>query len=330
MRSSRFLVLTAAFVLGTAISVVPLDVAGAQPPSTAVLVPSNGAAVYGKSVVLDASASSGVTQVQFRLTGGSLTDSVVATATITYYGWIAKWDSTTVADGTYTLQSVATEGSSSTTSTGISIIVTNGTPSVSIVLPSSGANLSGSQWLDAIASPGVTSVLFKASTGTPGACPSSGPMPEGICTIGYATPTEYGWLIDWDTTQVPNAGSGYNLLAGARYPNGNIGIAGLSPAVSVSVVNPAPTVVVPANNSTVSGSQWLDCAVPAGLSGPVQFEYLSSGFPTVIGTATASQYGWLYDWNTTSLANGTYTLFCSATYPSGTGSGASISVTVAN
>jgi hypothetical protein len=50
----------------------------------------------------------------------------------------------------------------------------------------------------------------------------------------------------------------------------------------------------------------------------------------VLGTATASEYGWLYDWNTTSLANGTYSLYCSATYPSDKGYGASISVTVAN
>lgn len=28
--------------------------------------------------------------------------------------------------------------------------------------------------------------------------------PGGFCTIGYATPTVYGWLIDWDTTTVPN------------------------------------------------------------------------------------------------------------------------------
>jgi hypothetical protein len=306
-------------------SVVPLEIAGAQPPSTAVLVPSNGATVSRTSVVLDASASSGVTQVQFELTGGSLTDSVIATATPTYYGWIAKWNSTTVVDGTYTLQSVATEGTSSATSTGISITVSNGSPSVSIVLPSSGATLTGSQWLDAFASPGVTSVQFDAVASYPGICPDPLPGAKWICPIGDAVPTQYGWLIEWDTTQVPDAY--YNLMAGARYPNGALGFS----LVSITVANPAPTVVVPANNSTVSGSQWLDCTLPPGLIAPVQFGYLSGGFPQVLGTATASEYGWLYDWNTASVANGTYSLYCSATYPNGeTGIGTSISVTVAN
>jgi hypothetical protein len=47
-----------------------------------------------------------VTGVQYELTGESLNDTVVATATPTIYGWLATWNSTTVANGTYTLQSV--------------------------------------------------------------------------------------------------------------------------------------------------------------------------------------------------------------------------------
>ena len=117
-------------------------------------------------------------------------------------------------------------------------------------------------------------------------------------------------------------------MAAAQYPNGALK---LSNVVSATVANPGPTVVVPAKNATVSGSQWLDCTIPSGLRGPVQFGYFSEGFPEVLGTATASEYGWLYDWNTASVANGTYSLYCSATYPNdGTGLGNSISVTVAN
>jgi hypothetical protein len=81
-------------------------------PSTTVLVPSSGAPITG-TPVLDASASdssSSVTQVKFYLTGGSLNHQLIGSGTATLYGWISdSWNSTTVADGTYTLQSQATD-----------------------------------------------------------------------------------------------------------------------------------------------------------------------------------------------------------------------------
>ena len=96
------------------------------PPSTNVLSPSSGTAVSGTKVLLDAAASPGVTQVQYELTGGTLNDAVIATATQTVYGWLAAWDSTTVPDGVYTLQSVASySGVVSGTSPGITITVSN-------------------------------------------------------------------------------------------------------------------------------------------------------------------------------------------------------------
>ena len=95
------------------------------PPTSAVVVPSVGSSVSGTQV-LDASASSGVTQVQYELTGGSLTDSVIATATATVYGWLATWNTTAVPNGTYTLQSVASyAGGVSGPSPGITITVAN-------------------------------------------------------------------------------------------------------------------------------------------------------------------------------------------------------------
>ena len=60
--------------------------------------------------MLDAGASAGVTQVQYEVTGGTLNHSVIGTATPTYYGWLAKWNTTTVPNGIYTLQSVASYG----------------------------------------------------------------------------------------------------------------------------------------------------------------------------------------------------------------------------
>ena len=51
---------------------------------------------------------------------------MIATATPTIYGWLAAWNTTTVPNGTYTLQSVASyQGGVSGTSPGITVIVSN-------------------------------------------------------------------------------------------------------------------------------------------------------------------------------------------------------------
>jgi hypothetical protein len=95
---------------------------------TQVLVPSDGSTVSG-STLLDASAtgSADVASVRFEVSGGSLSDQVVGTATPTLYGWLAEWDTTTVPNGTYTLQSVAFDDQSpdTVTSPGITVTVDN-------------------------------------------------------------------------------------------------------------------------------------------------------------------------------------------------------------
>jgi Bacterial Ig domain len=77
-------------------------------PTTAILIPSNGATLSG-TATLDASASDNVTvsRVEFRLTGGNYTNTLIGVATLTYFGWIFSWDTTSVPNGAYTLNSVA-------------------------------------------------------------------------------------------------------------------------------------------------------------------------------------------------------------------------------
>jgi hypothetical protein len=75
---------------------------------------------------LDASASAHVTSVSFQLTGGPDNRTQIATAQATIYGWIGFWNTTTVPNGTYTLQSVASyAGGLSGTSSPITITVSN-------------------------------------------------------------------------------------------------------------------------------------------------------------------------------------------------------------
>ena len=54
----------------------------------------------------------------------NLSDDVIATGTPTLYGWLAGWNTTGVANGTYTLQSVRVRGVTGT-SPPVTITVSN-------------------------------------------------------------------------------------------------------------------------------------------------------------------------------------------------------------
>ncbi len=296
-----------------------------NPPSdtTSVLVPSNGAVLAG-APYLDAAASSpvGVTNVVFELSGNGLTDQVIGTATPTLFGWVAKWNTTSVANGTYSLQSVATDTEGfQTTSAPITVTLNNQPPSTAVLIPSGGASLSGTKaLLDASASSavGIASVTFEVSGGT---------LSDQV--IGTATPTIYGYLAQWNTTAVPNGT--YSLQSVAT---DTVAETTTSSPITVTVDNPAPTttVLIPSNGATLSGTAaLLDASASANVTS-VKYE-LTGGTLTdqVVATATATYYGWLGQWNTTTVPNGTYTLQSVAAYSGGvTGTSPGVTVTVAN
>jgi Bacterial Ig domain len=285
-----------------------------QPPVTAVLIPSNGAAASGATALLDASASSavGIASVTFEVSGGALSDQVVATATPTYYGWLAQWNTTAVPNGTYSLQSVATDTvAETTTSSPITVTVDNPAPTTTVVIPSNGATQSGTAaLLDASASANVTSVRYELTGGT---------LTDQV--IATATPTYYGWLAQWNTTTVPNGT--YTLQSVAAYAGG---VTGTSPGVSVTVNNlPLQTqVLVPSSGTTVGGNVVLD-AVAEGTAPITGVTFTATQGSTVetVGTATPTIYGWIAQWASgVSPNNGTLA------YPSGTWSIRSVATEV--
>jgi hypothetical protein len=73
---------------------------------TRVVRPADGSVLSGNAW-LDATAttSTKVTSVRFVVTGNGLHDALVGTGQQSPYGWLASWDTTTVADGTYQLRS---------------------------------------------------------------------------------------------------------------------------------------------------------------------------------------------------------------------------------
>ena len=293
----------------------PVQVVSVVTGSTTVLLPSAGATVTGNQW-LDASASSGATQVQFELTGGALTDQVISSSSQTIYGWIGAFSSTSVPNGTYTLQSVASFGGPTVDSAGITITIDNPVPTTSVALPSSGATLSGGEILDASASPGVTQVQYEVTGGI---------LSDDIVTT--ATPTQYGWIAGWDTRGVPNGTYTLQSVATAG------GLNGTSSGITITVDNaePSTSILLPSNGATLSGSQYLDASAASGVI-QVQFEVTGGSLhDQTVSTATPTQYGWIAGWNTTSVPDGTYTLQSFASYSGGvTGTSSGITITVNN
>ena len=272
-------------------------------PSTAVGTPSPGASLSGSELLGAAATSSfGIVKVQFEISGGSLVNHVVATATPTIYGYLATWDTTTVPDGAYTIQSVAVDATLDTyTSPGISIVVNNGTqPATSVGSPSGGATLTGAEWLDASASDSgstVTGVQYEVSG-----------VGLSDYVIGSATATYYGWLFDWDTTTIPDGA--YTLQSVASDAAGN---SKPSSGLSVTVANnPAPVtnVLAPSSGASLTGSTTLDGSATSGIGIASVYFLLSGGSysKTEIATGAPTYYGYLATWNTTTVPNGTYTM----------------------
>jgi Galactose oxidase, central domain len=96
------------------------------PPTTTVARPSNGAIVTGTMVILDASATN-ATSVEFRLFGGvyGYSAPVLCTATLTLYGWVCSWDSTTSPNGRYVLLAEASNSISTAFSPNVNITIQN-------------------------------------------------------------------------------------------------------------------------------------------------------------------------------------------------------------
>jgi hypothetical protein len=256
---------------------------------TRVLLPSDGAVLAGVTY-LDAAAGDapGVTNVVFELSGNGLTDQVIATATPTLFGWLTKWNTTSVANGTYTLQSVATDAAHNTdTSHPLSITVNNQPPATAVLIPSGGASLSGATALldaSAMSTVGIASVTFEVS--------GNGLSNQVVAT---GTPTLYGYLAEWNTTAVPNGT--YDLSSVAT---DTVAETTTSAPISV-VVDNSSTVIIPANGATLDSAQGfvLDAVASPGATA---VSFVLAGNTTF--TATPTIYGWIYDFPATPPCGG--------------------------
>jgi uncharacterized protein YjbI with pentapeptide repeats len=293
--------------------------------ATRVLVPSDGAFLSG-AAVLDASAvdAAGITSVVFEVSGGTLSDQVVATATPTLFGWVAKWNTTSVPSGTYSLQSVATDTADSVQTSNPITVTVNNQPKTAVLIPSQDFDvITGAQsLLDASASSpafGIASVTFELS--------GNGLTNQVVAT---GTPTIYGYLAQWNTFTVPDGTFTLQSVA-----TDTMGQSTTSAEVIVNVGNSSPStaVLIPTGGATQSGTAaLLDASASPGVTS-VTFEVSGNGLTNqVVATGTPTLYGWLARWNTTSVPNGTYQLTSVASYAGGLSgtSFPSITITVSN
>jgi hypothetical protein len=249
----------------------------------------------------------------------------------TLVGWLGEWNSTAAANGPWQLEVLAEEADnvtgtvSSTTYAPITITVDNTTPPMtSVVLPTNGATLSGTQYLDAGASPGVTQVHYVLSGG-----------PDNFANqlLAFATPTYYGWIGSWDTTSVPNGT--YILQSYACYGGG---VCGGSSGITINVDNVplATQLLLPQGGSDISGTVVFDASAQGAnitgvyfvvTFGPLnQYRFL---------TATLTYYGWIGQWNSAACppgyANGAYVFQSVVTQSGGaTAMSAPVDVTLDN
>ncbi len=199
----------------------------AQAPTTAVIIPASSGVTLSGTALLDATAAGGgaVAKVQFALTGGTLNQTVVGTAVPSLYGYLYQLNSTKVPNGSYTLQSEASNSVGNIGfSSGVQVTIANQPPTTSVIIPSSGGStLSGNALLDATAADagGVASVQFALTGGT-----------LNKAVVGTGVPTLYGYLCQLNTTSVPNGS--YVLQSVASDAGGNIGF---SSGVQVTIAN---------------------------------------------------------------------------------------------
>jgi hypothetical protein len=79
-------------------------------PATTIVTPTTGATLSGSELLDVRPINSSVVAVDMLGTGGTLHDTKIGTTSLSLVGWELMWNTTTVANGTYTLVSVGYSG----------------------------------------------------------------------------------------------------------------------------------------------------------------------------------------------------------------------------
>ena len=265
-----------------------------NPPTVTITSPSAGAKVSGSNVIISASASSdiGVAGVQFLIDGAAFGSKVTNTP------YFVSWDSTKSKNGSHTLTAIVSD-TAGNQATSNAVIVTDSNainqsgPTVSLTTPTSGAKLSNTVTVSAIAtsSIGIAGVQF---------------LMDGVSLSPEIPASPY--VFTWNTTKVSN---GPHTLTATAFDTS--GAQATSKVITVTVSNdkstaPTVTLTAPISGAKLSNTVTVSAiaASSIGIAG-VQFamDGVSLG-PEVV----TSPYAIPVD--TTKVSNGAHSLTATA------------------
>ena len=159
----------------------------------------------------------------------------------------------------------------------------------------------------------------------------------GSCGPGTTVPFEDDFVFSPGQEETVTLASPFTTLAGSApitpistgYGEETGTVTWSFTAVSQSA--PATSVLVPLVGATVSGSTTLDASATNATNVKFLLFGGSYGYAALtVCTASATPYGWLCSWSTTTVPNGAYTLISEASGPGGNTFSAGISITVKN
>jgi peptidoglycan hydrolase-like protein with peptidoglycan-binding domain len=237
------------------------------PPTVTLTVPSAGATVSGSSVTLTATSSddTAVTSVQFKVDGVN----VGAVGTTSPYS--ITWDSTSVSSASHTISAVAQDGAGNTSTSSISVTVSNSPTAYTFTGPSSG-NV-GSASTNFTVTPNA--LYTGTMTLTPTGAGSTGLSPVVLTFSNSNTPQTF--------TITPTVPGSITLT-----PTNNGGLSNPSNLTYVSnnIVPGAPTSVSAATSSSAQAT--VTFTAPASNGGSSILYYTASSTP---GNNTATSTG---------------------------------------
>ncbi len=281
-------------------------------PTVSITAPAANATVSGTvNVAASASDNIGVAKVEFYVNG-----SLKGTDTAAPYSY--SWDTKTVANGTYALSSKAYDAagnvkqSSSINCTVNNIVADTTAPSVAITLPANNSTVSGTVHAAVAASDnvGVTKVEYYVNGG-----------------LDYTSTTApFGFSV---ATTTAHNGT-YSMYAKAYDAVGNVK---QSSTINFTINNnttadttvPVISITSPAANATVSGTVNI-AASASDNTGVTKVEFYVNG--SLKNTDTTSPY--TYAWNSTSVADGNYSITTKAFDAAGNSAESAAMVAVKN